>query len=103
MMISAASTTFFLTRDRAVNNALASSVKSFGGKIQCDAEVGQIIVKGGRTKGVALTNGDEYYADIVVSNLDPKRTVLKIMNEGDLPKDIIRKGRISRFVVHPGN
>ena len=63
----------------AVSDALASSVKSFGGKIQCDAEVGQIIVKGGRTKGVALTNGDEYYADIVVSNLDPKRTVLKIM------------------------
>ena len=77
----------------AVSDALASSVKSFGGKIQCDAEVGQIIVKGGRTKGVALTNGDEYYADIVVSNLDPKRTVLKIMNEGDLPKDIIRKAK----------
>ena len=77
----------------AVSDALASSVKSFGGKIQCDAEVGQIIGKGGRTKGVALTNGDEYYADIVVSNLDPKRTVLKIMNEGDLPKDIIRKAK----------
>jgi len=77
----------------AVSDALASSVKSFGGKIQCDAEVGQIIVKGGRTKGVALTNGDEYYADIVVSNLDPKRTVLKIMNEGDLPKDIIQKAK----------
>ena len=77
----------------AVSDALASSVKSFGGKIQCDAEVGQIIGKGGRTKGGALTNGDEYYADIVVSNLDPKRTVLKIMNEGDLPKDIIRKAK----------
>ena len=77
----------------AVSDALASSVKSFGGKIQCNAEVGQIIVKGGRTKGVALTNGDEYYADIVVSNLDPKRTVLKIMNEGDLPKDVIQKAK----------
>ena len=77
----------------AVSDALASSVKSFGGKIQCNAEVGQIIVKGGRTKGVALTNGDEYYADIVVSNLDPKRTVLKIMNEGDLPKGVIQKAK----------
>ena len=77
----------------AVSDALASSVKSFGGKIQCNAEVGQIIVKGGRTKGVALTNGDEYYADIVVSNLDPIRTVLKIMNEGDLPKDVIQKAK----------
>jgi len=77
----------------AVSEALASSFKSFGGKIQCDAEVGQIIVKSGRTKGVALTNGDEYYADVVVSNLDPKRTLLNIMSENDLPKDIVQKAK----------
>jgi len=77
----------------AVSEALASSFKSFGGKIQCDAEVGQIIVESGRTKGVALTNGDEYYADIVVSNLDPKRTLLNIMSENDLPKDIVQKAK----------
>jgi len=77
----------------AVSEALASSFKSFGGKIQCDAEVGQIIVESGRTKGVALTNGDEYYADVVVSNLDPKRTLLNIMSENDLPKDIVQKAK----------
>jgi len=77
----------------AVSEALASSFKSFGGKIQCDAEVGQIIVENGRTKGVALTNGDEYYADVVVSNLDPKRTLLNIMSENDLPKDIVQKAK----------
>ena len=77
----------------AVSEALASSFKSFGGKIQCDAEVGQIIVKNERTKGIALTNGDEYYADVVVSNLDPKRTLLNIMSENDLPKDIVQKAK----------
>ena len=77
----------------AVSEALASSFKSFGGKIQCDAEVGQIIVENDRTKGIALTNGDEYYADIVVSNLDPKRTLLNIMSENDLPKDIVQKAK----------
>ena len=60
----------------AVSNSLASSVLSFGGKIQRNAEVDQIIVKNGKAAGVALSNGDEIYANTVVSNLDPKRTFL---------------------------
>jgi len=75
----------------AVSAALSASFQSFGGTIQCDAEVAQIIVKNGKAKGVALANGDELYADIVVSNLDPKRTFLKIMDEGDLPADVVKK------------
>jgi phytoene dehydrogenase-like protein len=77
----------------AVSAALSASFQSFGGTIQCDAEVAQIIVKKGKAKGVALANGDELYADIVVSNLDPKRTFLKIMDEGDLPADVIKKAK----------
>lgn len=73
--------------------ALSKSFLSFGGTIQCDAEAAQIIVRNGRAKGVALANGDELYADIVVSNLDPKRTFLKIMDEGDLPKDVVTKAQ----------
>ena len=77
----------------AVSAALSASFQSFGGTIQCDAEVAQIIVKNGKAKGVALANGDELYADIVVSNLDPKRTFLKIMDEGDLPADVVKKAK----------
>ncbi|MDA0796630.1 MAG: NAD(P)/FAD-dependent oxidoreductase [Proteobacteria bacterium] len=77
----------------AVSAALSASFQSFGGTIQCDAEVAQIIVKKGKAKGVALANGDELYADIVVSNLDPKRTFLKIMDEGDLPADVVKKAK----------
>jgi phytoene dehydrogenase-like protein len=76
-----------------VSAALSKSFLSFGGTIKCDAEVGQIIVKNGKTKGVALANGDELYANIVVSNLDPKRTFLKIMDEGDLPSDVVTKAK----------
>ena len=77
----------------AVSAALSASFQSFGGTIQCDADVAQIIVKNGKAKGVALANGDELYADIVVSNLDPKRTFLKIMDEGDLPADVVKKAK----------
>jgi phytoene dehydrogenase-like protein len=76
-----------------VSDALASSLQSFGGEIKCDAEVGQIIVKKGKAAGVALANGDEIYADTVVSNLDPKRTFLKIMDAGDLPPDVVQKAK----------
>ena len=76
-----------------VSDALASSLQSFGGEIKCDAEVAQIIVKKGKAAGVALANGDEIYADTVVSNLDPKRTFLKIMDAGDLPPDVVQKAK----------
>ena len=77
----------------AVAAALSKSFLSFGGTIRCDAEAAQIIVRNGVAKGVALANGDELYADIVVSNLDPKRTFLKIMDEGDLPPDVVTKAK----------
>ena len=75
----------------AIADSLSKAFRSFGGEIICDANVDEIIVKGGRAKGVALKNGDEYYADIVVSNLDPKRTFLDIANPKDLPADVIKK------------
>ena len=75
----------------AIADSLSKAFRSFGAEIICDANVDEIIVKGGRAKGVALKNGDEYYADIVVSNLDPKRTFLDITNPKDLPADVIKK------------
>ena len=77
----------------AVAGALAKSFQSFGGEIICDADVDQVIVKEGKAKGVALKNGTEYYADVVVSNLDPKRTFLDVMDAGDLPADVVKKAK----------
>jgi phytoene dehydrogenase-like protein len=77
----------------AVADALAASFQSFKGEIALDSEVQQIMVKNGKVCGVALASGDELYADIVVSNLDPKRTFLKIIDEKDLPEDVLRKAK----------
>ena len=74
-----------------VSAALNKAFLSYGGEVVCDADVDQIIVKNGVTKGVALKNGNEYYADIVVSNLDPKRTFLDIMDKNDLPEELVKK------------
>ena len=77
----------------AVSGALAKSFESFGGEIKVDAEVSRIIVKNGHTTGVALVNGDEYHSDIVVSNLDPRRTFTGVMDESDLPADVVTKAK----------
>ncbi len=75
----------------AISNTIASAFKEFGGEIRCNAPVRQILVKGRKAYGVALDNGNELYADIVVSNLDPKRTFTRIMAKDDLPADLYRK------------
>jgi phytoene dehydrogenase-like protein len=77
----------------AISKALGSAFRSFGGEIRTDSGVHRILVRDGRVIGVALENGDEYHAGIVVSNLDPKRTFLKIMDEKDLPPDVVRRAR----------
>jgi phytoene dehydrogenase-like protein len=77
----------------AVSGALAKAVQAYGGEIKVEAEVDRIIVANGAAKGVALSNGDELYADIVVSNLDPKRTFLGIMAESDLPAEVVTRAK----------
>ena len=50
-------------------------------------------MKNGKAVGVALESGEEIYADLVVSNLDPKRTFLKLMDEKDLEPSFVESAR----------
>ena len=75
----------------AISDAIAGALQEHGGEIRTNAPVDQIIVKDQRAIGVALDNGDEIYADIVVSNLDPKRTFTGMMDRADIPADLYRK------------
>jgi phytoene dehydrogenase-like protein len=59
--------------------------------------VHKIIVREGRARGVVLEGGEEVHASLVASNLDPKLTFLRLVDERDLPADFvsaIRKFRI---------
>ncbi len=77
----------------AVSQALGNALRSFGGEIVTDADVARIVVRGGKVTGVALANGDEYHADIVLSNLDPKRTFLRLMDERDIGAEVVKRAR----------
>jgi phytoene dehydrogenase-like protein len=73
----------------AVSNAIAAAAVEFGAEIRINSPVAQILSKNGRATGVALANGDEIHAKVVVSSVDPNLTFLKFMNERDLPSDFV--------------
>ncbi len=81
----------------AVSQAIAGAFQSYGGELRTDAGVERIVVRNGKTKGVALTNGEEIDANIVVSAMDVKRTFLKCMDETDVPADFYQ--RVKNFKI----
>ncbi len=71
----------------AITQAMASAAKKFGAEIRTSAPVARILVRGGRATGVALEDGTEMSAKVVVSNADPKRTFLGLVEEKELSED----------------
>ena len=74
----------------AVSDSIRKSAESFGCEIRTKAPVARILVKGGRVSGVALANGDELHAPVVVSAIHPKIAFLKMIDRRDLPADFVR-------------
>jgi phytoene dehydrogenase-like protein len=70
-----------------VAEAIASSARTLGVEIRTGAPVRQVIVRGGRAAGVALENGDELAANIVLSATDPKRSFLQFVDERHFPDE----------------
>ena len=62
-----------------------------------ESGVDKIMVRNGRTTGVALESGEELTADIVVSTMDVKRTFLKCMDRTDLPEPFDK--RVENFKI----
>ncbi len=81
----------------AVTQAMAKALIAQGGEIHAEAAVTDVIVKNGRATGVALANGEEITGRTIVSNLDVKRSFLKLVDEKDLPEDFLR--RVRRFKI----
>jgi phytoene dehydrogenase-like protein len=77
----------------AVTKALGSSFREKGGTIHTGAGVEQILTRNGRGVGVALSDGTEFYASTVISNMDVKRTFLNTMDPKDLPGEFLKQVR----------
>ena len=75
----------------AVAESMAASARSKGAEIRTNANVDRLLVRDGVVQGVVLHGGDEIYAPVVASNLDPKQTFLRLLSANDLKDDEFRK------------
>jgi len=73
----------------AISNAIADSARAYGAEIRVNAPVEKILVRDERVRGVVLAGGEEIHAKMVASNLDPRRTFLKLMDPADLEPDFL--------------
>lgn len=73
-----------------LTQALARCAEHHGARVLTDAETDRVLIRNGRTAGVALTNGDTYVADVVISNADPKTTYLRLIGRENLEDEVVR-------------
>ena len=77
----------------AISAAIGAAFEDHGGTIHMGAGVDQILSRNGRVTGVALEDGTEFYAPVVASNMDIKRTVLHHIDQKELPEDFTKAVR----------
>jgi phytoene dehydrogenase-like protein len=75
----------------AITQAMAAAARQAGVEIRTDAEIAEIRVKDGVATGVVLASGEEISARAVVSNADPKRTLMRLVDPAHLSPDFIQK------------
>ena len=73
----------------AVSETIASSARQAGAEILTDAEVAEIEIQDGAATGVHLLDGRSFAAEMVLSNADPQRTYLGMVDEKYLPDDLV--------------
>ena len=77
----------------AISQAIARSAARWGMTVRLGAEIARVTIKDGRTAGVVLQSGEELSAKVVVSNADPKRTFLGMVDPRELPSEFLDEVR----------
>src|SRR3989442_945721 len=73
----------------AISEAIAGAAREAGVEIRTQTAVSKILVKDGAAAGVVLENGDEFYADVISSSVDPRLTFMKMVGAEHLPSDFV--------------
>jgi phytoene dehydrogenase-like protein len=75
----------------ALADALAAAARAAGVEVRNGAEVARIEIEEDAATGVTLANGENVCANTVVSGLDPKRTLLGLVDPMHLEPELIRR------------
>lgn len=81
-----------------ITAAMAAAAKQAGAEIRTDAAIAEIRVKDGLATGVVLASGEEIPARAVVSNADPKLTLMRLVDPAHLTPDFLQKIKNYRSV-----
>jgi phytoene dehydrogenase-like protein len=81
----------------ALADALAAAARRAGAEIRTGARVARITVRDGTATGVVLESGDEIGAPVVMSNADPRRTLLGLVDPAHLGPEFARRVRNIRM------
>jgi phytoene dehydrogenase-like protein len=75
----------------AVTEALAAAAKKAGAEIRTGSPVSRILMDGMQVSGVELANGEQLAASTVVSNADPKTTIMDLLGARHVEADFARR------------
>jgi phytoene dehydrogenase-like protein len=75
----------------AIAQAMTAAAKEAGAEIRTQAEIKEIRVKDGAATGVVLASGEEISGKAIISNADPRRTLLKLVDPTHLTPDFVMK------------
>lgn len=73
-----------------IATALSTFCRDHGVEIVTDAEVAEIEVSNGTACGVRLNDDRRYRADLILSNADPQRTFLHMLDARHLPEALVQ-------------
>jgi phytoene dehydrogenase-like protein len=79
----------------AISNAIADAARELGVEIKTQTAIAQILVRDGKAVGVAATSGDEYYASVISSSVDPNLTFLKMVDPKHLSDEF--RDQVKRY------
>jgi phytoene dehydrogenase-like protein len=88
-----------------LTDALVARLRSLGGELRCSAPVGRIEATGGRVRAVVLEGGERITAENVITALDPKTALLRLLDPplgGEAGTDLAaaRRSNVVQAVVH---
>ncbi len=77
----------------AITSALAASARDAGAEIHTGVAVERVLTDRGAVTGVRLSDGTVLNASLILSNADPRRTYLKLIDPGDLKPEVLARVR----------
>ncbi len=84
----------------ALSEAIAADAREHGADVRTQTPVTRILVNSGRATGVALADGTEIGARLVVSNAHPQLTFCQLVEPAQLPADFV--AAIARYKSRSG-